>query len=472
VRHRQSPRSGLLARPLTSPLSPEVLVPNSKRSRGEQAISHSVSDSASVSTRAVVARAHAPDVSDIDVERSLSELAQLLAGLGIDVVRHVVQSRPRPTATYLGEGKLRELAELTGGPGEVRRGPPQPHERARSELLVVVDDELSAGQQRHLERALDARVLDRTAVILRVFEARARTRQARLELELARLEYELPRISDELGIGDREGGGGRAARGHTNVELAKQRARERIAAMRRELEELGHAEARKIAARSEVFRVSLVGYTNAGKSSLMRRLTGAEVLVEDKLFATLGTTVRQLVPAATPPIIAADTVGFIDRLPHALVASFRSTLAEALEAWLLLHVADASDPNVRRQIAITEAALAELGATSPVVLVLSKADRLEPAARAALQAEFPSAIVMSALSDRDTASLRARIDAFFAQHLVEDRFSIPYGRIGLFAEFRDRLCVLEENFADKVEISVRATPTTLAQLETALRAAR
>jgi GTPase len=227
-----------------------------------------------------------------------------------------------------------------------------------------------------------------------------------------------------------------------------------------------------IAARSDVFRVSLVGYTNAGKSSLMRRLTSAEVLVEDKLFATLGTTVRQLVPAATPPIVAADTVGFIDRLPHALVASFRTTLAEALEASLLLHVADASDPHFRRQIAVTEAALGELGATSPALLVLNRADRLEPAARAALQAEFPDAIVMSALSGCDGTALRARIDAFFAQHLVEGRFSIPYGRMRLFAEIRDRLQVLEENFADEVEISVRATPATLAQLETALRAAR
>ena len=447
-------------------------MPNSKRSRGEQAVSHSVPDSVSPSTRAVVIRAHAPDVSDTDVERSLSELAQLLAGIGIDVVQRVVQVRPRPTATYLGEGKLRELAELTGGPGEVRRGPSQVHERARSELLVVVDDELSAGQQRHLELALGARVFDRTQVILKVFEARARTRRARLELELARLEYEVPRIRDEHGLGDREGGGGRASRGHTNVELAKQRARERIAAIRHELEELGQAETQKIASRSEVFRVSLVGYTNAGKSTVMRSLTGADVLIEDKLFATLGTTVRQLVPAATPPIVAADTVGFIDRLPHALVASFRSTLAEALEAWLLLHVADASDPHFRRQIAVTETELAELGATSPVVLVLNKADRLEPAARAALQTEFPHAVVMSALSDDDVVALRARIDAFFAQHLVEGRFSIPYGKLGIFAEIRDRLRVIEESFADEVEVSVRATPATLTRLETALRSAR
>jgi GTPase len=182
-------------------------VPNSKRSRGEQAVSHSVSDSASTFSQAVLVRAHTPEVSDTDVERSLSELAQLLSGIGIEIVRCVVQSRPRPAATYLGEGKLREVAELTGGPGEVQRGPSQLRERAPSDLLVVIDDELSAGQQRHLELALGARVFDRTAVILKVFEARARTRKARLELELARLEYELPRIRDQLGIGDREGAG-------------------------------------------------------------------------------------------------------------------------------------------------------------------------------------------------------------------------------------------------------------------------
>src|SRR5690606_36997482 len=238
---------------------------------------------------------------------------------------------------------------------------------------------------RTLEVAFAAEVLDRPAVILRVFEARARTREAKLEIELARLVYELPRIRDDHSLGDREGGGGRASRGHTNVELAKQRARERIAALREELARAESIAERRRRVRADRFRVALVGYTNAGKSSLMRQLTGSEVLVEDKLFATLGTTVRPIVPPLAPPVLVIDTVGFIDRLPHSLVASFRSTLAEAHDAQLLLHVVDASDPAFRAQAKVTEQVLAEIGAgDTPTWLVLNKADRLTADQRAAL----------------------------------------------------------------------------------------
>ena len=317
--------------------------------------------------------------------------------------------------------------------------------------------------------ALAAEVLDRTAVILRVFEARARTPQAHLEVELARLEYELPRIRDDHALGDREGGGGRAARGHTNVELAKRRARDRIAAARRELAGLARTDERRRAARAQVFRVALVGYTNAGKSSLMQRLTNADVLVADKLFATVGTTVRQLAPPATPPVVIADTVGFIDRLPHTLVASFRSTLAEALDAWLLLHVADAADADVRRQVAVTEAALADIGAAAtPALLLLNKADRLEPAAREALRAEFPHALVMSALDAADCKAVRARIDTFFARELVEAKLTVPYAKMGALADLREQLQVVDEDFGEALTLTVRGAADVLAKLRARL----
>lgn len=415
--------------------------------------------------KAILVAVQLPDASDADVSRSLSELENLALGLGFEVVASFVQKRAtRTTPAYLGEGKLREIAALTGGPGELVRGaaqgPPQ-----RDDLVVIADDELLPGQLRALQSALGVEVFDRTSVILRVFEARARAREARLEIELARLQYELPRIRDDHSLGDREGGGGRAGRGHTNVELAKQRARERIAAIKRELETLGANAANRRKARADSFRVALVGYTNAGKSSIMHQLTGSDVLVEDKLFATLDTTVRQLVPPATPPILLADTVGFLERLPHALVASFRSTLAEAHEAWLLLHVVDASDPAHRMQAQVTARVLAELGADAPGWLVLNKIDRLDDDAREALRREFPDAIPMSALDPSDGASLRKRLVAFFAESLVEEQLRIPYAGQGVFAELRGQLQVVHEEYGEALVVTVRATGEVLGRLK-------
>lgn len=421
-------------------------------------------------TRAILLSVQTPDDDEASAARSLAELEQLLLGLGVSVTETIVQRRPnRASVTYVGEGKLRELAAITGGSGEITRGPEAarragPHQPA-SEVLVVVDDELSPGQQRNLELALDAEVIDRTAVILRVFESRAHTREARLQVELARLEYELPRVRDDHSLGDREGGGGRASRGHSNVELAKQRARERSAAIRRELEQLSANADQRRQGRHDTFRVALVGYTNAGKSSLMRRLTGSEVYIEDKLFATLGTTVRPLAPPIAPPVLVADTVGFLHRLPHALIASFRSTLAEAHEAWLLLNVADASDPEFRAQIAVTEQVLREIDAAPvPTLLLLNKADRLTPEQREALVQEFPEALVVSALDPHDCARLRSAIVAFFARHLSERTFRIPYARQGILAELRDRLQVVREDYGEELSVTVRATPDVLGRL--------
>jgi GTPase len=431
--------------------------------------SHPESRRSSVS-EALLLSVRTPNDDASFAERSLAELELLLHGLGITVRDRVVQRRDtRDAPAYVGEGKLRELALITGGPGEATRGPALPRPSSGRPVLVVVDDELTPGQQRHLERALGVEVLDRTAVILRVFESRARTREAKLEVELARLEYELPRVRDDASLGDREGGGGRAGRGHSNVELAKQRARDRIASVRRELEQVASTADRRREGRAGAFRVALVGYTNAGKSSVMRRLTGSDVYVEDKLFATLGTTARALLPPATPPIIAVDTVGFLHRLPHALMASFRSTLAEANEAWLLLHVVDASDPAFRMHLDVTGQALGEVGARSvPALLLLNKADRLEAHEREALQREFPEALVMSAFDAGDLGRLRARVDAFFAGFLVERTLTFPYALQGVFAEAREQLQVVTEDYGEAVTVTVRATPEVLDRLEAKL----
>jgi GTP-binding protein HflX len=403
----------------------------------------------------------------VGAERSLNELEQLLRGLGIRVQARVVQKRQHPTSTYVGEGKLRDLARLTGGSGKVSRIPMPSGSapRAGATGLVVVDDELSPGQQRGLEQATAAEVLDRTAVILRVFERRARTREAMLEVELARLTYELPRIREDASLGDREGGGGRASRGNTNVALAKQRSRTRIAELRRELAGLQDGAAVRRQRRASAQKVAIVGYTNAGKSSLMRALTGSDVLVEDKLFATLDTTVRTLTPPSSPPILIADTVGFIERLPHPLLASFKSTLDEANEASLLLFVVDASDLDRRRQLEVTRQTVEEIGAGMlPHLVVLNKIDRVSEDDRRALCDELPLAIQVSAFSSRDVAALRQRLIDAFDRELETATFEVSYDRQSLFAELRDQVRVLAESYGESLTVTVRAAPALVERL--------
>lgn len=420
--------------------------------------------------RAILVAVQLPEMEDADVRRSLSELENLLGSLGIGVADRIVQRRIQPSrVTYVGEGKLQELARLTGGTGELPRGPKTNLESLRTDLLVVADDELTPGQRRNLRAALGVEVIDRTEVILRVFESRPQSHASRLELELARLEYELPRIRDEHVDDDREGGGGRASRGHSNVELAKQRIRDRIAYLRKELARVHAVQDRSRRARSDQIRVALVGYTNAGKSSLMRRLTGREVFVEDRLFATLGTTVGQLSPPTVPPILVADTVGFIHRLPHQLVASFRSTLEEAKEASLLLHVVDVSDPAFRAQIRVTEEVLAEIGAGEiPTWLLLNKADRLDANAREAIAREFSEALLVSALDPRDVETIHRRLREHFARNFVEETIILPYARRGLLAEFADRLQIVREEYGESVAVTVRASEQVIAMLRARL----
>ena len=416
---------------------------------------------------AVLVSVQGPDRSDAAAERSLNELEQLLRGLGIRVQPRLAQKRQHPPSTYSGEGKLRDLARLTGGSGKVSQIPMPSGSapRAGATGLVVVDDELSPGQQRGLEQATAAEVLDRTAVILRVFERRARTREAMLEVELARLTYELPRIREDASLGDREGGGGRASRGNTNVALAKQRSRTRIAELRRELAGLQDGAAVRRQRRASAQKVAIVGYTNAGKSSLMRALTGSDVLVEDKLFATLDTTVRTLTPPSSPPILIADTVGFIERLPHPLLASFKSTLDEANEASLLLFVVDASDLDRRRQLEVTRQTVEEIGAGMlPHLVVLNKIDRVSEDDRRALCDELPLAIQVSAFSSRDVAALRQRLIDAFDRELETATFEVSYDRQSLFAELRDQVRVLAESYGESLTVTVRAAPALVERL--------
>ncbi len=437
--------------------------------------------------RAVLLGVELPGSSHAELESSLDELARLGKTLGLEIVGRVTQRRARlAAAAVVGEGKLHELAAFTGGTGVVPSGAPHakqpkgadaPEGEAMDEDapdragIVLVDHELSPSQARNLERATGARVLDRSAVILAIFQRHARSRAARLQVEIARLSYEAPRLRETGGGRDREGGGigGRGA-GESALELDRRKVRDRIAELRAELAAIERESGTRRKRRQQQHTVALVGYTNAGKSSWMRALTGSGVLVADELFATLDTTVRALQPETRPRILVSDTVGFIKKLPHDLVASFRSTLDEAREGELLLHVVDASDPALAAQVEVTLAVLAELGADQGERwMLLNKADRLDAATRERLARQWPDALLLSARDPEDVAALRARIVAYFQRDRIEAEILVPYAKQRVVGEAHATSQVLAETHDEQgTRLLVRATPQALARLRASL----
>lgn len=424
--------------------------------------------------KAVLVGVPTSQVSDQENEASLAELSRLVTTLGYNVIGQMSQRRSsQKGAAVLGEGKLKHLAAWTGGTGKVGslvvhkkskaalKFEPQKGEAAEEEAegdlqdfavpeekaqIVIFDCDLSPSQLRNLESATGVQVLDRTGVIIEIFSRHARTRAARLQVEIARLTYVAPRVRETGGGGDRQGGGvGGKGAGESSVELDKRKIRDRIKELKEELESIGSEHLTRRARRSQEISVALVGYTNAGKSSLMRALTGSEVLVADKLFATLDTTIRPLHPESVPRILISDTVGFIKKLPHDLVASFKSTLDEALNASLLLYVVDASDPSFRSQLAVTKQVLGEVGASDvPSFLVLNKQDRLNAQEKEKLREEFPSAIFISTRNADDLQALREKMLGFFEQDMVDEQLIIPYDKKGAIGEVRNQFRILSE----------------------------
>ena len=403
--------------------------------------------------------------SDAEQESSVSELERLARTLGLDVVGTESQKRTTSSpSTYVGPGRLKEIAALTGGPGTIPSygGGSGSDEKEDADVylndiepldvdLVLVNDTLGPRLHRALEHAFGKEVLDRTGLILEIFEQRARTREAKLEIEIARLKYELPRLRDSRALRGREGGGGgRGAQGDTVIALGKERIRSRIAQLETELEMVRRTfRARKKQRKEEVYLVALVGYTNAGKSSLMRGLSGSEVLVEDKLFATLGTTARQLDPPASPPVVLSDTVGFIQDLPHELVASFRSTLEEAADADLILLVLDASDPNWREHLEVTRETLGTIDVDERRVrIVFNKCDALEERARLSLRALWPGAIQTSAHDANELLALREQLLKVQERGLCREHLLLPFTRGELRAEIFSQARVLEEEHSE------------------------
>jgi GTP-binding protein HflX len=454
--------------------------------------------------RAVVVAVQLPGVDDGELASSLAELERLGKTLGFVLVGRVTQRRARlAPGVVLGAGKLVELARWTGGTGIVpayvkpgRRndddddnddddadagaeaepdavavadadaeGPAAVPADQRA-TLVLVDHELSPTQQRNLETATGATVLDRTSVILEIFHRHARTREARLQVEIARLRYLAPRLRDGHAGGDRvRGGVGGKGAGESALELDRRRIRDRIAELKNELAAIEGGARTRRGRRGELPTVAIVGYTNAGKSSLMRALTATEVLVADQLFATLDTTVRRLQPPTEPPVLISDTVGFIKKLPHDLVASFRSTLEEANDADLLLHVVDAADPALADQLAVTRSVLGELGVDAPTWLLLNKIDRCDAELRARLADRYPGAIQLSAKSPADVGALRWRLIEQFAGAVEDTELDVPWAHQRLVHEIHERAQVLDEAHHETgTRLHIRAPARVIASL--------
>lgn len=394
--------------------------------------------------RAILVALELPGMESKEVEDSLGELSGLAETAGAEVVDCDVQRRQRPdAATYLGRGKVEELAERA--------------RRLEADLLIV-DRELQPAQQRNIEEAMGIRVVDRTQLILDIFARRARTREGKLQVELAQLQYLLPRLT---GLGtqlSRLGGGiGTRGPGETKLEVDRRRIRKRIADLKREIEEVRRHRSLLRRGRQVVPLplATLVGYTNAGKSTLLNALTGSEVLAEDKLFATLDPTTRRVVLPTGDAVLLTDTVGFIRNLPHHLVAAFRATLEEVEEADVIIHVVDISHPQVEEQMRAVEDVLASLKAGGkPRLTVYNKIDRLGRDDVAAVFPGLPEGVAVSALNGAGLEEMLRGISRLLAAGRVKDTFFVPYTKSRLLHLIHENGRVVEEKHGPEgVEIT-------------------
>ena len=373
------------------------------------------------------------------VDDSLEELKQLADTAGATVIKKFIQKRPKPDpAFFIGRGKVQELALYV---------------QQENIDLCIFDDELSPAQQRNIESVMGIRILDRTALILDIFAQRARTNEGKLQVELAQLQYTLPRIMGKGLMLSRLGGGiGTRGPGETKLEVDRRRIRDRIAFIKDQIEKVKavrslHRSKRK---KNNVFEVSLVGYTNAGKSTLLNTLTNSDIYAKDQLFATLDPTTRQLTLPNKQEIIITDTVGFIQRLPHQLIAAFRSTLEVVTEADLLVHVIDVSHELYKEQAAAVHEVLKEIGAeTKPVITGYNKIDKLPPdsklADRLALEEDT---VCISAAKKLNLESLQQMIESHLKSKAVEVTLCIPYAETAKAAQLHETANVLEQEYTE------------------------
>ena len=401
------------------------------------------------------------------IDDPLHELAELCRAAGGTVVGRVVQRRRAlHPATCVGKGKLEEI---------------QQRALAYEANVVIFDNDLSPSQIREIERAIECKVLDRSELILDIFASRARTHEARLQVELAQLEYTAPRLRGMwthleriAGAGGATGAGvvggiGTRGPGESQIEIDRRLVGKRISQLKNQLERIDRRRIREVRARREFFTVSLVGYTNAGKSTLMNALTAAHTRTADMLFATLDTLTRRWDLGNGRFVLLSDTVGFIRDLPHHLVASFRATLEEAIHADLLLHVVDAACPDAADQVAAVNRVLEELGADqSPTLLVLNKADAVEDeAALAVLRHAHPQAMLLSARDGQGLDELQAAVEQRMRGEQQRIRLSLPAhdGKaIGFLERFAE---ILAREFEDdRAVLDVAIAPRALEHLHT------
>jgi GTPase len=407
--------------------------------------------------RAVAVGVTLPDTADT-AEPPLAELKRLAETAGAHVVGELVQRRPRPDATYfVGKGKAEQAAALA---------------RELEADVILFDNDLSPAQERNLEKLIGRSICDRSRLILDIFATRARTKQAALQVELAQLEYQKPRLKRMWTHLERmEGAIGSRGPGEKQIEEDKRIIGKRIAGLKRELAVVERQRESRAASRAAFFKVSLVGYTNAGKSTLLSRLTGADAFIEDKLFATLDTQTRAWELPGNQRVFLSDTVGFIRDLPHHLVASFRSTLAEAVEADLLLHVVDASNPDAELQMRVVEETLDAIGAgANPRLVVFNKIDAVKDRILAdALVASRPGAVGVSGRTGAGVPELEKRVARIARGRHRQLEIEVPAGAGRLLAFIEERADVVEKSYdGDVVRLRLVASERDAAKIESQL----
>ena len=404
---------------------------------------------------------------DDEETHQLEELAQLTRSAGAIVVDKVIQTIHRPTPNYyLGQGKVAEMADLI----------------AEKDIDVVIfNNDLSPAQIRNLEQTLDTKVLDRTELILDIFATHARTQTAKLQVELAQLEYALPRLKGRwTHLAQIEGGIGQRGPGEKQIELDRRLAHKRIIKLKAQIERIKERRAREVASRQDNFNIALVGYTNAGKSTLMNRLTGAHQPVEDKLFSTLDTKINLWALSShfgnNPQgkggkVLLSDTVGFIRNLPHHLVASFYATLEEARQADLLLLVIDASSPEVLLQVETVKATLSELEINpAKAGLIFNKMDRADPMELTIMKKQFPEALFISALDGTGLDRLEEKVSGLLKESQEELHLKIPVREGKLLAFLSAHGQVLKKVYQDSVvNMVVRLSPRDAYQVKQILK---
>ena len=368
------------------------------------------------------------------------EIRGLAESAGAEVVAEMTQKRQEiQLGTYIGSGKLGELKELA---------------EAKEADVIIFDNDLSPGQARNLERAMGIKVLDRSEVILDIFATRARTPESRLQVELAQLEYSLPRLKNMWSHLSRQAGGGAGigmrGPGETQLEVDRRIADTRIRDLKRKIAEVQARKGREVQSRSEEFTVSLVGYTNAGKSRLMNRLTDAGVYVENKLFSTLDTRTRRWSIPDFGQVLLSDTVGFIRDLPHHLVASFKATLEEARRARLLLHVVDASNPLAEEHIKAVNGVLKELDcADKPTIVILNKVDRItDMTLLDILKAQHPKAVVISGATGVGVRELTDTVVEQLSSHFLAAEVTVDAGNGKVLAYLNAHAEIFRQEYRD------------------------